>query len=100
MSRVLANGMVGRAFNDFGDQNETLPAMVELGLQKNGYNRKDVLNDRVAFFITQLMPGTHTYTHLARVTHAGTFYAPPVQVYLMYAPEMWGRSGSDNIFSD
>jgi uncharacterized protein YfaS (alpha-2-macroglobulin family) len=68
--------------------------------QKNGYNRKDVLDDRVAFFITQLMPGTHTYSYLARVTHAGTFYAPPAQVYLMYAPEIWGPSGSDELVFD
>jgi uncharacterized protein YfaS (alpha-2-macroglobulin family) len=53
-----------------------------------------VHDDRVAFFITQLMPGTHTYSYLARVTHAGTFYAAPAQVYLMYAPQVWGRSDS------
>ena len=67
------------------------------GWQENGYNRKDVLDDRVAFFITRLMPGTHTYDYLARVTHAGTFYAAPAQVYLMYAPEVWGRSASDEV---
>jgi uncharacterized protein YfaS (alpha-2-macroglobulin family) len=63
--------------------------------QEMGYNRKDVLDDRVAFFVTQMRPGTHTYSYLARVTHAGRFYAPPAQVYLMYAPEVWGRSGDD-----
>jgi uncharacterized protein YfaS (alpha-2-macroglobulin family) len=60
-----------------------------------GYNRKDVFDDRVAFFNTQLRPGTYTYSYLARVTHAGTFHALPAQVYLMYAPEVWGRSASD-----
>jgi hypothetical protein len=65
--------------------------------KQRGYNRKDVLDDRVAFFVTRLLPGRHTYTYLARVTHAGTFYAPPAQAYLMYAPEVWGRSASDQI---
>jgi uncharacterized protein YfaS (alpha-2-macroglobulin family) len=51
----------------------------------------------VAFFVTQLMAGTHTYTYLARVMHAGTLCAPPEQVYLTYAPEVWGRSGSDEL---
>jgi uncharacterized protein YfaS (alpha-2-macroglobulin family) len=84
--RLATTSYVAR---EYGDE--------EISWQKNAYNRKDVLDDRVAFFITQLMPGTHTYSYLARVTHAGTFYAPPAQVYLMYAPEVWGRSGSDGL---
>lgn len=84
--RLATTSYVAR---EYGDE--------EFRWQKNGYNRKDVLDDRVAFFITQLMPGTHTYSYLARVTHAGTFYAPPAQVYLMYAPEVWGRSGSSEL---
>jgi len=87
--RLATTSYVAR---EYGDE--------EFSWQKNGYNRKDVLDDRVAFFITQLMPGTHTYSYLARVTHAGTFYAPPAQVYLMYAPEVWGRSGSDELVFD
>jgi uncharacterized protein YfaS (alpha-2-macroglobulin family) len=66
----------------------------------NGYNRKDVFDDRVAFFNTHLRPGTYTYTYLARVTHAGTFHVLPAQAYLMYAPEVWGRSASDVIVFD
>ena len=80
------------AAREYGDE--------EFSWQNNGYNRKDVLDDRVAFFITQLTPGTHTYTYLARVTHAGTFYARPAQAYLMYAPEVWGRSESDELVFD
>ncbi len=84
--RLATTSYVAR---EYGDE--------EFSWQKNGYNRKDVLDDRVAFFITQLMPGTHTYSYLARVTHAGTFYATPAQVYLMYAPEVWGSSGSGQL---
>ena len=60
-------------------------------------HRKDVLDDRVAFFNTRLNAGTYTYTYLARVTHAGTFHALPAQVYLMYADDWWGRSASDEV---
>jgi uncharacterized protein YfaS (alpha-2-macroglobulin family) len=87
--RLATTSYVAR---EYGDE--------EFSWQKNGYNRKDVLDDRVAFFITQLMPGTHTYSYLARVTHAGTFYAPPAQVYLMYGPEVWGRSDSGELVFD
>jgi hypothetical protein len=87
--RLATTSYVAR---EYGDE--------EFGWQKNGYNRKDVLDDRVAFFITQLMPGTHTYSYLARVAHSGTFYAPPAQVYLMYAPEVWGRSDSSELVFD
>ncbi len=62
--------------------------------QELGYNRKDVRDDGVAFFVTHLQPGRHTYTYLARATTAGTFTALPTQVYPMYEPEVWSRSAS------
>jgi hypothetical protein len=65
--------------------------------QRNGYNRKEVHDDRVAFFITQLGRGTHTFTYLMRATTAGTFHALPAQVSLMYEPASWGRSASGEI---
>ena len=65
-----------------------------------GYKRKDALDGRVAFIITQLMLGTHTCSYRARVTHAAMFYAPPAHVYLMHAPEVWGPSGSDELIFD
>jgi uncharacterized protein YfaS (alpha-2-macroglobulin family) len=87
--RLATTSYVAR---EYGDE--------EFSWQNNGYNRKDVLDDRVALFITRLTSGTHAYSYLARVTHAGTFYAPPAQAYLMYAPEVWGRSGSDELIFD
>lgn len=63
----------------------------EFSWQKNGHSRKDVLDDRAAFSITRLMLGTHTYSYLARATHAGMFYASPPKAYLMYAPDISGR---------
>jgi uncharacterized protein YfaS (alpha-2-macroglobulin family) len=65
--------------------------------QDYGYNNKEVRDDRVVFFVTHLNKGAHTFTYLARATQAGVFNAMPAQVYLMYSPEVWGRSESGAI---
>jgi uncharacterized protein YfaS (alpha-2-macroglobulin family) len=57
-----------------------------------GYNRKDVHDDRVSFFVTHLEPGQHTFTYLMRAITTGDFAALPTQVYPMYEPEAWSRS--------
>jgi uncharacterized protein YfaS (alpha-2-macroglobulin family) len=66
----------------------------EFFYQDYGYNNKEIHDDRVVFFVTHLGKGTHTFTYLARATQAGVFSSMPAQVYLMYAPEQWGRSAS------
>jgi uncharacterized protein YfaS (alpha-2-macroglobulin family) len=60
--------------------------------ERYGYNRKDVRDDRVSFFVTHLEPGQHTFTYLMRATTAGDFAALPTQVYPMYEVEAWSRS--------
>ena len=62
-----------------------------------GYNRKDIYDDRVAFFVTHLWPGRHVLTYLMRATTPGEFSALPAQAYPMYVPEIWGRSGSQRV---
>jgi uncharacterized protein YfaS (alpha-2-macroglobulin family) len=69
----------------------------EFFYQDYGYNNKEIHDDRVVFFVTHLSAGTHTFTYLARAAQAGVFSAMPAQVYLMYAPEQWGRSASGMI---
>jgi uncharacterized protein YfaS (alpha-2-macroglobulin family) len=69
----------------------------EFHYQAYGYNNKEIHDDRVVFFVTHLGKGTHTFTYLARATQSGSFSAMPAQVYLMYAPEQWGRSASGAI---
>jgi uncharacterized protein YfaS (alpha-2-macroglobulin family) len=65
--------------------------------QDYGYNRKDVRDERVSFFISQLAPGRQTYTYLMRATTDGSFTALPTQVYPMYEPEVWSRSESSSL---
>jgi alpha-2-macroglobulin len=66
----------------------------EFFYQGYGYNNKEIRDNRVVFFVTHLDKGAHTFTYLARATQAGMFNSLPAQVYLMYAPEQWGRSAS------
>ncbi len=65
--------------------------------QEYGYNRKEVRDERVTFFITHLEAGRRTLTYLLRATAAGEFTALPTQVYPMYNPEVWSRSDSAHI---
>lgn len=62
-----------------------------------GYNQKNVRDDRVEFFITQLMPGAHTLTYLMRATTPGEFGVAPAQAYPMYNDAIWGRSASQRV---
>jgi uncharacterized protein YfaS (alpha-2-macroglobulin family) len=59
-----------------------------------GYNQKEVHFDKVSFFITEFGTGQQVITYLARVTHAGSFTALPVEVSAMYDETLWGRSES------
>ena len=62
--------------------------------EQYGYNRKDVRDERVSFFVRYLAPGEHTLTYLVRATTGGIFTALPTQVYPMYEPDVWSRSES------
>jgi hypothetical protein len=62
-----------------------------------GYNRKDVRDDKVDFFITELWPGKHFFTYLMRATTPGEFGVLPGQAYPMYNDDIWGRSASERV---
>jgi alpha-2-macroglobulin len=62
--------------------------------QALGYNYKEVRSDRVTFFITEIGNGRHTFSYMARATHAGHFVALPAEAYPMYDLAIWGRSAS------
>ncbi|GIV75817.1 MAG: hypothetical protein KatS3mg050_0211 [Litorilinea sp.] len=59
-----------------------------------GYNHKEIGGDRESFFITELSPGAHTYSYLARATQEGHFLALPAEAAAMYDKTTWGRSAS------
>ena len=62
-----------------------------------GYNRKDVRDDKVDFFMTTAWPGHHTLTYLMRATTPGEFSVLPGEAYPMYNEAIWGRSASQRV---
>jgi alpha-2-macroglobulin len=62
--------------------------------EQRGYNHKEIRDNRVSFFITDMAEGSHTFTYYARATHEGDFIAMPAEVYAMYDVSVWGRSAS------
>ena len=50
--------------------------------------------DRAEAFATYLYGGTYEYTYIARATTPGEFVVPPTRAEEIYAPEVFGRSGS------
>ena len=65
---------------------------------RSGYSRKgfrayrEMRNDRVSFFVTQLPRGKHNISYRLRAEIPGKFSALPAKVYANYAPELKGNS--------
>ncbi len=61
------------------------------------YEHQNMRDERVEAFTSLLWEGVHSYTYVARATTPGTFVVPPSKAEEMYAPETFGRSGSDRV---
>jgi uncharacterized protein YfaS (alpha-2-macroglobulin family) len=59
------------------------------------YEHQNLRDDRAEAFASLLAAGTYDYTYVARATTPGTFIVPPTKAEEIYAPETFGRSGSD-----
>jgi uncharacterized protein YfaS (alpha-2-macroglobulin family) len=59
------------------------------------YDHQNVRDERLEAFTTLLWEGVYEYEYVARATTPGTFVTPPTKAEEMYAPETFGRSGSD-----
>ena len=62
--------------------------------QRHGYNHKEIRDNQVSFFITEMDAATYTFAYYARATHVGDFMAMPTEVYAMYDATLWGRSAT------
>ncbi|MEZ5418031.1 MAG: MG2 domain-containing protein [Vicinamibacterales bacterium] len=60
----------------------------------SGFDRVERHDDRVQLFATRLGEGEHTFSYVVRATTAGTFRTAPARVEEMYAPEVFGRTGT------
>ena len=61
------------------------------------YEHQNLRDDRAEAFSPNLRAGTHEYSYVARATTPGTFVVPPAKAEEIYAPEVFGRSGSDTV---
>jgi alpha-2-macroglobulin len=59
------------------------------------YEHQNLRDARAEAFTTLLWEGVYSYSYVARATTPGTFVVPPTKAEEMYAPEVFGRSGSD-----
>jgi hypothetical protein len=62
-----------------------------------GFNRSELRDDEVLVFADYLFAGKHHYSYLVRPTTPGIFALPPTHAEEMYAPEVFGRTGSKEI---
>jgi len=56
------------------------------------FDYRELRDDRVVYFATQLWKGSYTATYVARATTPGVFVRPPAHAEEMYNPAVFGRS--------
>ncbi len=61
------------------------------------FEHQNLRDERVEAFSSLLWEGVHTYRYVARATTPGTFVVPPTKAEEMYAPETFGRGGTDRM---
>jgi len=57
-----------------------------------GYTHKDARDDHVAWFLSDVHPGTTTFTYLLRAERPGLYHALPARAELMYDPKVKANS--------
>ncbi|MCC7352965.1 MAG: hypothetical protein IT330_04345, partial [Anaerolineae bacterium] len=61
------------------------------------YQHQNLRDERAEAFTPLLWEGVYTYSYVARATTPGDFVVPPAKAEEMYAPETFGRSGTDRV---
>jgi len=61
------------------------------------YEHQNLRDERAEAFTTLLWDGVYEYTYVTRATTPGRFIVPPAKAEEMYSPEVFGRSGSDQV---
>jgi len=56
------------------------------------FDHRELRDDRVVYFATQLWSGSYTASYIARATTPGVFVRPPAHAEEMYNPAVHGRS--------
>ncbi|MBX3243465.1 MAG: hypothetical protein KF685_03225 [Acidobacteria bacterium] len=61
----------------------------------NWFEHQNFRDERAEAFSSLLWEGVYNFTYVARATTPGQFIAPPAKAEEMYAPETFGRTGTD-----
>lgn len=61
------------------------------------FDHQNLRDERVEAFSSLLWEGVYSYSYVARATTPGTFVVPPAKAEEMYAPETFGRTGTDRL---
>ena len=56
------------------------------------FDHREMRDDRVVYFATELWRGTYTASYVTRATTPGVFVRPPAYAEEMYNPAVHGRS--------
>ena len=59
------------------------------------YQHQNLRDERAEAFTSYLWAGVYEYSYMTRATTPGAFVAPPAKAEEMYAPETFGRTGTD-----
>lgn len=72
------------------------PELVRLGEEEGWgwwcFSHTELRDEKAVLFATHLPKGTYEYTYLIRASIPGRFSVKPARAYLMYFPDVWGRS--------
>ncbi|MGB1249363.1 MAG: alpha-2-macroglobulin family protein [Candidatus Promineifilaceae bacterium] len=77
--------------------NEPFPRSVETWWRRYWYDHQNIRDDRAEAFTMLLWAGEYEYSYYARATTSGTYIVPPAKVEEMYAPEVFGRTATDQL---
>ncbi len=76
---------------------KVVPVGLPMWYGSTWFDHENLRDDRVEAFSSYLYGGTYDYTYVARATTLGDFVVPPAKAEEIYAPEVFGRSGSDRV---
>ena len=63
--------------------------------RQHWFDHQNFRDERAEAFSALLWEGVYNYTYVARATTPGSFVVPPAKAEEMYAPETFGRTGTD-----
>lgn len=80
-----------------GDSTQEPRPLVDGWWYGTWFDHQNLRDDRAEAYASTLAAGDYSYTYLARATTPGSFVAPPARAEEIYAPETFGRSGTDRV---